>query len=156
MPIKTALVIRFFQLVNNRQFTEAERELQRLKQKIQKTEWNRGYYRALYGILLAKKANNDPYVFLSNLDVNDKNFLQHLRKEFLKHMQNRLHGEYDRGFFSAWSDYLRLLLKMETITPEKQVEEKRETQTENRERKGKVEPETKYTQTSIEFFTRSN
>jgi predicted amino acid-binding ACT domain protein len=38
MPISQALVARYFQLIVNRQFTEAERELERVKQKMQKTE----------------------------------------------------------------------------------------------------------------------
>jgi viroplasmin and RNaseH domain-containing protein len=117
MAIKSVLVVRFFQLVTNRQFAEAERELQRLQQKIQKTEWNRGYYRALYGILLATKNNNDNYVFLSSLNLNDKNAIQQYRKEFLQHVKNRFHGDYDRGFFSAWADYMRILSKMEINNP---------------------------------------
>lgn len=151
MPIKPALVIRFFQLVNNRQFTEAERELQRLKQKIQKTEWNRGYYRALYGIMLSKRSNNDQYAFLSNMDLNDKNTLQHLRREFLGHMQNRLHGDYDRGFFSAWSDYMRLLLKTETPIQQPQINKEKTITTE----KGETLTEISHnpSQTSIEQFT---
>jgi len=122
MAIKSVLVVRFFQLVTNRQFAEAERELQRLQQKIQKTEWNRGYYRALYGILLATKNNNDNYAFLSSLNLNDKNAIQHYRKEFLQHVKNRFHGDYDRGFFSAWADYMRILSKMEINNPKDTAE----------------------------------
>lgn len=111
MPIPSAFVIRFFQLVTKRQFTEAERELQRLKEKIQKTEWNKGYYKALYGMLLARKANNDQYVFLSKLDLKNKEELKKYRREFLEHVKNRLHTDYDRGFFSAWADLIRVALK---------------------------------------------
>ena len=154
MPIKSAFVIRFFQLINSRQFTEAERELQRLKQKIQKTEWNRGYYRALYGILLARKSNNDQYVFLSSANLNDKNALQHLRREFLKHMQNRLHGDYDRGFFSAWADYARLLLKIEQPIPNQNVNMEKVVATEQKEEDA-MEPKRDHMQTSIEHFTKA-
>jgi hypothetical protein len=112
MPISSVLVTRFFQLVVNRQFAEADRELQRLKQKMHKTEWNRGYYRALYGMLLARKSNSDQHVFFSKLDLNDKQILQGYKKEFLSHVRNKLHGDYDRGFFSAWADCVRVLAKM--------------------------------------------
>ena len=57
MPIPQALVSRYFQLIVSRQFTEAERELERVKQKMQKTDWNRGYFRALYGMYLSRKNN---------------------------------------------------------------------------------------------------
>jgi hypothetical protein len=114
MPIPSALVTRYFQLVVNRQFTEAERELDRIKQKMHKTEWNRGYFRALYGLLLARRSNNnDSYAFFSKLDLNDKAALHSYRREFLEHVKNRLHGDFDRGFFSALADCMRVLSRVD-------------------------------------------
>jgi len=114
MPIPSALVTRYFQLVINRQFTEAKRELERVKQKMHKTEWNRGYFRALYGMLLARRSNNnDSYAFFSKLDLSDKTVLHGYRREFLEHVKNRLHGDFDRGFFSAWADCMRVLSRMD-------------------------------------------
>jgi len=115
MPIPSALVTRYFQLLVHRQFTEAERELERLKQKMQKTEWNRGYFRALYGMLLARRSanNNDSYAFFSKLDLSDKAALHGYRREFLAHTGNGLHGDFDRGFFSAWADCMRVLSRID-------------------------------------------
>ena len=112
MPVPSALVIRFFQLLINRQFTEAERELERVKQKMQKTEWNRGYFRALYGMFLSRKANGDSYALFSKMDLDDKAALHVYRREFLDHVRNRLHGDFDRGFFSAWADCMRVLSRI--------------------------------------------
>lgn len=113
MPIPQALVTRYFQLLVNRQFTEAERELERLKQKMQKTEWNRGYFRALFGMMLTRRSNNnDAYAFFSKLDLNDKAALNEYRREFLNHTKNGLHGDFDRGFFSAWADCMRVLSRI--------------------------------------------
>ena len=112
MPIPQALVTRYFQLLVNRQFTEATRELERLKQKMQKTEWNRGYFRALYGMYLSRKSNGDVYAFFSNLDLTDKEALHGYRREFLNHMRNGLHGDFDRGYFSAWAECMRILIRM--------------------------------------------
>ena len=113
MPIPQALVTRYFQLIVNRQFTEAERELERLKQKMQKTEYNRGYFRALYGMLLSRKSSNDNYALFSKLDLTDKASLHMYRREFLEHTRNGLHGDFDRGYFSAWSDCMRILARLE-------------------------------------------
>ncbi|MCW3993885.1 MAG: hypothetical protein NWE85_04895 [Candidatus Bathyarchaeota archaeon] len=112
MPVSSALVTRFFQLLVNRRFAEGERELERIKEKMHKTEWNRGYFRALYGMLIARKSNNDNYAFLSKLDFNDKNVLQNYRKEFRGHVKSKLHGDFDRGFFSAWAKFMRILSKL--------------------------------------------
>ncbi len=114
MPIPQALITRYFQLIVNRQFTEAERELERLKQKMQKTEYNRGYFRALYGMLLSRKSgSNDNYAFFSKLDLTDKAQLNQYKREFFDHTKNGLHGDFDRGYFSAWSDCMRVLIRME-------------------------------------------
>jgi len=113
MPIPQALVTRYFQLIANRQFTEAERELERVKQKMQKTEWNRGYFRALYGMLLSRRSNGDNYALFPKLDFGDKAALHVYRREFLDHSRNGLHGDFDRGYFSAWADCMRVLARLD-------------------------------------------
>ena len=120
MPVPQALVTRYFQLIVARQFTESERELERIKQKMQKTEWNRGYFRALYGMLLSRKTSSDSYSFFSKLDVTDKPALHNYRREFLDHTRNGLHGDFDRGFFSAWADCMRVLARIEVTGSQNQ------------------------------------
>jgi hypothetical protein len=117
MPISQALVTRYFQLIVKRQFTESERELERLKQKMQKTEYNRGYFRALYGMLLSRKSSSDNYSLFSKLDLTDKVSIHMYRREFLEHAKNGLHSDFDRGYFSAWSDCMRILARLETPNP---------------------------------------
>ena len=104
---------RFFQLITTRQFAEAERILERLRQKIQVSERNRGYFQALYGMLLAQRSNGDRYAFLSSADLNNKKMIKAYRQEFQSHVDSRLHGDYDRGFFEAWVDFMRILPKLE-------------------------------------------
>ena len=112
MPIPFAMIARFFQLVENRQFAEAERELERIRQKMENNEWNQGYLKALNGILLSTKMNNDNYSFLSKINPKDVKTLKEYRKEFLKQVNSRLKEDYDKGFFSAWADYTRVLIRM--------------------------------------------
>ncbi len=129
MPISQALVTRYFQLIASRQFAEAERELERVKQKMQRTEWNRGYFRALYGMYLTRKSSaTDDYAFFSKVDITDKVALHSYRKEFLDHMRNGLHGDFDRGYFSAWADCMRILTRLDIASPtSKSVDGKIET-----------------------------
>jgi hypothetical protein len=116
MPIPSIYVTRFFQLVTARRFAEAERVLLRLRQKIPRTEWNTGYFQALRGMLLAQKSNDDRYVFLSNLNFKNQDELQRYRREFLRQARNKLHADYDRGYFAAWASYMRVLSKLEFAT----------------------------------------
>jgi hypothetical protein len=118
MPIPSVFVTRFFQLVTKRKFAEAERILERLSQRVQTTEWNKGYFRALHGIFLTKKSNSDRYAFLSNNDFSNTDELKDYRHEFLKHARSKLHADYDRGFFSAWANYMRILAKLKQVESE--------------------------------------
>ncbi len=122
MPIPQALVTRYFQLIANRQFAEGQRELERIKQKMQKTEWNRGYFRALYGMLLSRRSNVDIYALFPKLDLSDKVALQAYRREFIAHSRNGLHGDFDRGYFSAWADCMRVLARLDISSAATPVE----------------------------------
>ena len=123
MPVSQALVTRFFQLVTNRQFAEAERELERLRlsKDMKKNEFNTGFLRALNGMILAHRSNDDQYVFLSNVNFKDKRELIKYRREFSRHEKNKIHSDYDRGFFKAWTEYMRVLIKLEESTKPKKI-----------------------------------
>lgn len=100
------------QLLENRQLAKAERELERFKVRIRRTEWDRGYFRALYGMFLSRKTNGDAYAFFSKLDLSDKAALHNYRREFSDHVGSKLHGDFDRGYFSAWADCMRVFSRM--------------------------------------------
>ncbi|HDQ05842.1 MAG TPA: hypothetical protein ENN36_03855 [Candidatus Bathyarchaeota archaeon] len=117
MPISKMFVVRFFQLVNSRRFAEAERVLERIRQKTNETEWNSGYIHALDGILLAQKSG-DSYSLIKNVNFEDENELKKFRKDFLREYKNKIHADYDRGFFAAWADYM-LTSKKELASTEK-------------------------------------
>jgi len=122
MPISPAFVTRFFQLVTSRQFAEAERELERLREsKVKKNEFNTGFFLALDGMILAQKSSDDQYAFLPNVNFKDKKKLQGYRREFTKHQRSKLHSDFDRGFFKAWVDYMRVLIKAEEATKPKKI-----------------------------------
>ena len=129
MPISKMFVVRFIQLLKGRRFAEAERVLERIKESTNTTEWNTGYIQALDGIILSQKSN-DSYAFLSNIDLDDPKQLRKNRKEFLKEYKNKVHSDYDRGFFAAWADFMLISVREITnqTTPENEptpeIEEK--------------------------------
>ena len=110
MPISKMFVVRFFQLVQGRRFAEAERVLERIRKKTNETEWNSGYLHALDGILLAQKSS-DSYSFIKKVNFEDEKELKKYRKEFLVDYKNKIHTDYDRGFFAAWADYMLISKK---------------------------------------------
>jgi hypothetical protein len=110
MPISKIFVTRFFQLVEGRRFAQAERVLERIRLKTNETEWNSGYLHALDGMLFTQKSG-DSYSFLNNFNFKDEKEVKKFKKEFLKKSKNKINADYDRGFFAAWADYMRLLMK---------------------------------------------
>lgn len=120
MPISKIFVVRFFQLLKGRRFAEAERVLERIRQKTNETEWNSGYLHALDGIVLATKSN-DSYAFTNSVNFEDEKDLKKNRKEFLKDYKNKINTDFDRGFFAAWADYMLISVK-ELANPEKPKE----------------------------------
>jgi hypothetical protein len=79
---------------------------------------------------LSRKNNaTDGYAFFAKLDLSDKEALHNYRKEFLEHMRSSLHGDFDRGYFSAWADCMRIMTRMDIPSPQngKTSEEKIET-----------------------------
>jgi len=104
-----ALVMRFFQLALEKHFDEAERLLESLRAKMRKNEWNRGYMQALHGVILTRKSGEERS-FLTNLNLDDEEALKRHRREFLNYVRGDFYADYDRGFFSAWGDFLRVIL----------------------------------------------
>ncbi len=62
---------------------------------------------------LSQKTSGDSYAFFSKLDLSDKASLHIYRREFLDHTHNGLHGDFDRGYFSAWADCMRVLTRLD-------------------------------------------
>ncbi|MEM3554010.1 MAG: hypothetical protein QW658_03540, partial [Candidatus Bathyarchaeia archaeon] len=65
--------------------------------------------------------------------------------EFLEHVRNRLHGDFDRGFFAAWADFTRIISKL-TVNEIQQA-----TPQQNEEENGKKPPDDE-SQAKIEDF----
>jgi hypothetical protein len=125
MPISPLLATRFFQLLTQRSITEAERVLEKIEEKVGKSdERGAGYMAALEGALMVLKANNDRYAFIMKVEPGDKE-INKFKNEFLKYSRSEIHTAYDRGYFSAWSEYMRVLSKVEK-KKEKAVKETKE------------------------------
>ncbi len=88
---------------------------------VKKNEFNKGFLRALNGMILAHRSNDDQYVFLSSMNFNNRQELIKYRREFSRNVKNKLHSDYDRGFFKAWTEYMRVLIKLEESKKPKKI-----------------------------------
>jgi hypothetical protein len=108
-------VNRVLRLLSERKFTDAGRVLEKLELTMTESEWSKGYFHALQGMILALKSK-DSHVYFNQINTEDSKTINDIKKKFVKQTQNVLHKDYDRGFFSAWSDYLKLF-KNHTTQP---------------------------------------
>ena len=112
--MKSRIVREFFKFMVARRFADAERTLERLKKRLKKTvsdeEWRSGYLHALNGMLTALKSGEDSYSLIHNMNA-EKKELKRYKAEMKRHAENTIHSRFDRGFFSAWVDYVDFLLK---------------------------------------------
>src|SRR3989442_5172543 len=100
-------VNKFLEQVEARAWTDAEKELDIIRQKSENTQWSRGYVKALEGLLLTYRNDDDKYIYLPKALANrTEEDTKVLRKDFADFAANDLHGEYDRGYFKALEDYL--------------------------------------------------
>ncbi|HEV2119596.1 MAG TPA: hypothetical protein VGS11_05780 [Candidatus Bathyarchaeia archaeon] len=106
-------VNKFLEHVEARAWTDAEKELDVIRQKSDNSQWSRGYVKALEGLMLTYRNNDDKYIFLPKILANrTQETINNLKKEFSEFTSNELHGEYDRGYFKALDDYFALLSSM--------------------------------------------
>lgn len=105
-------VERYFSLLVERKFTEAEKELEDIRLKSTAAEWDRGYLKALEGLYSAKRTNDDRYSDMAKLD-SDAKLAQHTKRIIRAQLQNHLHADYDRGYFAGLMEYVKLIQKLE-------------------------------------------
>jgi hypothetical protein len=99
---------RFFEAVNERRIADAEKELDTIRVILPPSQSTQGYLKALEGLLLTAKSNEDKYLYLAKMEKTVKNF-KTLRKDFATQTRNSLHGEFDRGYFLALEGYMKKL-----------------------------------------------
>jgi len=105
---------RYFQAIVERRISDAEKELDTIRTTLPATETARGYLKALEGLLLTTKSNDDRYLYLARIEKTPKK-LKQLRKDFATHAKSRLHADYDRGYFQALESYVRQLERLQPV-----------------------------------------
>ena len=110
IPQQTASnVTRYLQLLVQRDFTEAERSLEKIKQGIKPTQWGKGFYNALEGMLIGLRSGDKSNLYINRVVANGSTQIEESQKRFTRIAKDPFQGEFDRGYFSAWVEYLQAL-----------------------------------------------
>jgi hypothetical protein len=92
-----------FHFLVEKDLPKVERILERIKIDLKKSDWNQGYFNALNGMLSSLRSDGEQYSFILKMDAEN---ISELKKRFLDNSKDFLYTDFDRGFFSAWADYL--------------------------------------------------
>ena len=95
----------FFEALSQRSFAEAERSLEKINGKAKDTEWYRGFISALDGMVIALKTN-DRYTLINQIKQEN---VKGLMKDFSIQSKSTFQTEFDKGYFTAWVNYLKSL-----------------------------------------------
>jgi hypothetical protein len=99
---------KYLKAIAERRIKDGEAEFDRISLSLDDSEWNKGYLKALEGLLITFKTNNSKYLYLHRKDLEDQKIKKKFKEELKKHSNNELHADYDRGFFSALMDYFAI------------------------------------------------
>jgi len=102
----------FFQAIIERRISDAEKELDSVRASIPATETTKGYMKALEGLLLTVKSNDEKYLYLAKNERTPAN-LRALHREFSAQTKNSLHADFDRGYFQALEEFVRKLERLD-------------------------------------------
>lgn len=100
----------YFHLLIARDFTSAEQLLKHIEEKLKGDQWDTGYLNALHGILLSRRAKPSSGTLASQV-LDDPKRISSAKKDFEKRSRTSWGSDFDRGYFSAWTDYLKTLTK---------------------------------------------
>jgi len=102
-------VSKYLKAIAERRIKDGELEFDRISSSLDNSEWSRGYLKALEGLLITFRTNNSKYLYLQREEFEDQKMRKRLKDELKKHSNNELHADYDRGFFSALTDYFTIV-----------------------------------------------
>jgi hypothetical protein len=100
------IVTNYFHGISHNNLTDAFRELSKIENDMTVSEWHKGYFNALEGMLIALRSNTR-YAYIKRIREKDQQSINKLRRAFSNQAEDPLQTDFDRGFFSAWSDCLR-------------------------------------------------
>ncbi len=106
-------VMLFLGNVIERKFSEAEKELESIKEKkFPDDEYQKGYINALEGLLLSVRSG-DERDFYNRTLTNGKTLNEYIN-EFKELRKLPVRTQFDQGYFSAWTDVLQYRINTKT------------------------------------------
>ncbi len=108
-PLTPEKTSEFFNHISNNSKVNAKKIISEFNSIRKKSEWSRGYFSALTGMINSLGNNGTHLPFLMKVQEHDGKGLRLVRKEFTERIEKPFASDYDCGFFTAWIQYLSVL-----------------------------------------------
>jgi len=113
MPAREMRMEMFVRALLRRDLNRAKGHMEKLTKMAGSDEWGKGYAKAVEGIMNAVKDNDvdSLAVQLLSRKVPGKEYLE----RYSKLANQGFRDDYERGFYTAWTEFLRAFLSQKTL-----------------------------------------
>ena len=115
MPAREMRMEMFVRALLRRDFNRAKGHMEKLIKIAGNDEWGRGYSRAVEGIMNALKDNDADSLIVQLISGNDREKARELLENYSKLALQDFRDDYEKGYYTAWSEFLRAYLSQKTL-----------------------------------------
>ncbi|AJC71163.1 MAG: hypothetical protein J7K48_08220 [Thermococcus sp.] len=115
MPAREMRMEMFVRALLRRDFNRAKGHMEKLIKIAGSNEWGRGYSRAVEGIMNALKDNDTDSLIVQLISSNDRERAEELLETYSKLAGQDFRDDYERGYYTAWSEFLKAYLSQKTL-----------------------------------------
>ncbi|ANF22534.1 hypothetical protein [Thermococcus piezophilus] len=116
MPAREMRMEMFFRALLRRDFSKAKTHLEKLQKMVGSDEWGRGYGKAITGFMSAIKDNDPDALIVQLIKEHDREKAEKLLKHFGGILEHDFRDEYERGYYTAWIEFLKAYLSQKALT----------------------------------------
>ncbi|EEB73939.1 hypothetical protein [Thermococcus sp. AM4] len=115
MPAREMRMEMFLRALLRRDFSRAKGHMEKLQKIAGNDEWGRGYSKAVTGFLSAIQDNDPDSLVVQLLKEHDRKKAEEVLERFEQILRQEFRDEYERGYFTAWVEFLKAYLSQKTL-----------------------------------------
>jgi archaellum biogenesis protein FlaJ (TadC family) len=115
MPAREMRMEMFVRALLRRDFGRAKGHMEKLIKIAGSDEWGKGYTKAIEGIMNALKDNDIDSLVVQLISANDRERAKELLESYSRLANQDFRDDYERGFYTAWSEFLKAYLSQKTL-----------------------------------------
>jgi len=116
MPAREMRMEMFLRALLKRDFARARAHVEKLQKMAGTDEWGLGYGRAINGFMNAIKDNDPDSLVFQLVSAGDRKKAEELEERFSSILKHDFRDDYEKGYYTAWVEFLRAYLNQKTLS----------------------------------------